>query len=71
MSHTLKRVMWKDEEEDRKGVPMEHPWRLCGGGVNHSQVHERGKTRMKHQRLCAGGVVHSSVNRRGETPMEH
>ena len=70
MCHTGKRVHWKDEEEDRKGVPMEHQW-LCGGGVNHSKVHGRGKTRMEHQRLCAGGVVQSKVNRRGKTPMEH
>ena len=71
MSHTRKRVMWKDEEEDRKGVPMEHPWRLCGGGVNHSQVHGRGKTQMEHQLFCAGVLHHSSGHGRGKTPMEN
>ena len=43
MFHTGKKVHWKDKEEDRKGVPMEHQW-LCGGGVVHRRVHGRGKT---------------------------
>ena len=34
MFHTGKKVHWKDNEEDRKGVPLEH----------HSRVHRRGKT---------------------------
>ena len=51
----------------RKGVPMEHQWRLCGGGVNHSQVHGRGKTPMENQWLCGAGVVHNKVNGRGKT----
>ena len=65
MSRTRKRVNWKDEEEDKKGVPMKHQW-LCGGGVNHSQVHGRGKTRMEHQQLCAGVLNHSSGHGRGK-----
>ena len=74
MSQNQKMVMSKDEEEERKGVPMEHQWRLCGGGVNHSKVHGRGKTRMEHQQLCAGVLHHTSGHGRGnfaKTPMEN
>ena len=66
MFYDRKMVMSKGEEEERKGVPMEQQWRVCGGGVNHSLVHGRGKTRLEHQMFCAGVLHHTSGHGRGK-----
>ena len=68
MSDHGKRVTWNDLEEEWKGVLMAHQ-RRCG--VNHSQVHGRGKSRMEHHLLCTDILHHSSGHGRGKTPMEN
>ena len=68
MFHDRKMVMSKGVEEERKGDATKQQWRVCGGGVNHSLVHGRGKTRFEHQRFCAGVLHHTSGHGRGVKP---
>ena len=68
MFHDRKMVMSKGVEDERKGDATKQQWRVCGGGVNHSLVHGRGKTRFEHQRFCAGVLHHTSGHGRGVKP---
>ena len=71
MFHDRKMVMSKGVEDERKGDATKQQWRVCDGGVNHSLVHGRGKSRSDHQRFCAGVLHHTSGHGRGKTPIEN
>ena len=65
MFHDRKMVMAKGVEDERKVDGTKQYWRLCGGGVNHSLVHGRGKSNFDHQRFCAAVLHHTSEYGRG------